>query len=92
LLKQSHSCSGQQSITNNNPFPVSWQWTATSPQVSNLQFRLSGSDWSSGLPFGTLPGDSSTTLSFTLDCAGGQSNAVSMSDNQGKSYNFSLLS
>lgn len=92
LLKQSHTCSGQQNITNNNSFPVSWQWTATSPQVTGLQFRLTGSDWLPGLPFGTLPGDSSSTLSFTLDCNGGQSNAVSMSDNQGKSYNFSLLS
>jgi serine/threonine protein kinase len=92
LSKQSHTCNGQQKITNNNPFPVSWQWTATSPQVTNLQFQLSGSGWFPGLPFGTLSGNSSTTLSFTLDCAGGQSNAVSMTDNQGNSYSFSLLS
>jgi serine/threonine protein kinase len=91
LSKQSHSCSGSQTITNHNPFPVSWQWTGTSPQVSNLQFQLTGSGWFPGLPFGTLSSNSSTTLSFTLDCSGGQSSAVSMSDDQGFSYSFSLL-
>jgi serine/threonine protein kinase len=92
MFKQSRTCTGQQTITNSNPLSVIWQWTTISPQVTNLQFQLSGSGWTSGLPFGTLSGDSSTTLSITLDCTGGQSDAVSMSDNQGHSYSFSLLS
>jgi eukaryotic-like serine/threonine-protein kinase len=91
MSKQDHTCSGQQSITNNNPSPVTWQWTSASG-VTGLQFKVGGSGWTSGLPEGTLSADRSTTLSFTLDCSGGQTYAVSMSDNAGNSYNFSLLS
>jgi hypothetical protein len=70
---------------------VTWQWTGTSPQLSGLQFKAGGSSWTPGLPSGTLAAKSSTTISFSLNCSGGQSNAVHMTDNQGNSYSFSLV-
>ena len=92
LSKQGHTCTGQQSIMNSNAFAVTWHWTATSPQITGLQFKTTGSSWSTGLPFGTLAGNSSTTLSISLNCSGGQNNAVSMTDDQGNTYSFGLVS
>ena len=92
LSQQGQTCSGNQTIMNVNAFAVSWQWTATSPQISNVQFQTSGSGWSSGLPSGMLAANSSTTLSLSLDCNSEQDDAITMTDNQGNMYSFSLLS
>jgi len=91
LSKQGHTCTGHQTIRNDGPLAISWQWTATSPQISGLQFQTTGSGWSSGLPSGMVAANSSTTLSVRLNCSGGQSDAITMADDQGNRYRFSLV-
>ena len=91
LSKQGHTCTGRQTIRNASASTVSWQWMATSPQISGLQFQTTGSGWSSGLPSGTVAANGRTILSFKLNWSGGESNAVTMTDDQGNSYRFSLV-
>lgn len=90
LNKRAHSCTGQQTIRNDNAMAVSWSWTSASPALNGIQYSVDGVPGGSGLPQANTSAGSASTLTFTLSCDGGQSNAVTMRDSLGNIYTFTL--
>ena len=90
LTKQTQTCTGSQVISNPNAIAVSWQWTGATPNIIGLQYKTSGPAWLPGLPSSAVAANGSTTLSIKLNCSGSQHNSVTMSDNQGHAYSFTL--
>ena len=90
LNKRAHSCTGQQTITNDNATAVSWSWTSANPSLNGIQYSIDGVPGGSGLPQANTGAGSASTLTFTLSCGGGQSNTVTMSDSLGNTYTFTL--
>ena len=90
LSKRNQTCSGQQTITNENGIAVTWDWSSASPSIQGLTFNINGSTSGSGMPQGITSSGGTDTVSFTMNCSGGQYNTVIMSDDLGNTYTFHL--
>lgn len=88
----SHVCSGAQDITNTTGAPVFWKWTSAAPPITIIGYTVNGvSVAATGMPQATTAANSTDTLRFTMHCSNsGQFNTITMTDDRGGTYTFSV--
>jgi serine/threonine protein kinase len=90
-----HQCSGSQTITNNGPQTVAWQWAAISPAPHpSLVYGVNAPAQSDGLPANRSPGvapGGADHLNVQMKCDG-QTYTVTLRDSLGRTQRITVIS